>query len=57
MKQFSKMTPAEISAEVDRYQLQLLRQQAEKIPLTNKQLARWRALASAYRKIQADFAK
>lgn len=57
MTDFYKMTPSEISSELDRYNRQLLQQQADKIPLTPAQLRRWHALSKAYKKIQCENAK
>lgn len=57
MTNFYKMTPSEISNELDRYNRQLLQQQADKIPLTPAQLRRWHALSKAYKKIWAEVAK
>lgn len=57
MTDFYKMTASEISNELDRYNRQLLQQQADKIPLTPAQLRRWHALSKAYKKIWAEVAK
>lgn len=57
MTNFYKMTPSEISKELDRYNLQLIRQQAEHIPLTPAQLRRWHALSKAYKTIWNETAK
>ena len=57
MKNFYKMTFDEINAEIERYQLQLMRQQADKIPLTEAQLRRWKALSKAHKKINMEYAK
>ena len=56
MRDFYKMGFNEIRDEIERFQLQLIRQQAEKIPLTPAQLRRWRALSRAYKKINAEYA-
>lgn len=57
MKDFYKMTPSEISNELDRYNRLLLQQQADKIPLTPAQLRRWHALSKAYKTIWNEVAK
>lgn len=55
-KSFNKMTAREITAELERFNRQLMNQQAQKIPLTQAQLRRWRALSSAYKRIWTEIA-
>lgn len=57
MTDFYKMTLSEISQEMERYNRQLMRQQADKIPLTVAQIKRWKALNKAYKTISAEVAK
>lgn len=57
MTDFYKMTLTEINKELERYNLQLIRQQADKIPLTVAQIKRWKALNNAYKTISAEVAK
>lgn len=57
MQNFKTMTLAELSAEVERYQMQLIRQQADKIPLTPAQIRRWEALSGAYKRKNNDLIK
>ena len=57
MRDFYKMTFTEINNEMERFQMQIIRQQAEKIPLTKKQINYYYALSKAYRKINAEYAK
>ena len=57
MKDFNKMTFAEINAEMERFQRQIIKQQAQRIPLTERQLKYFYVLRKAYRKINAEYAK
>lgn len=57
MTDFYKMTLTEITKELDRYTLQIMRQRADKIPLTPAQIRRLRALSRAYKTISAEVAK
>lgn len=56
MKDFNKMTFCEINAEMERFQGHILRQQADGIPLTQKQKNYYHALSKAFRKINQDTA-
>lgn len=56
MRDFNTMTFSEISAEMERFQLQIIRQQANKIPLTQRQINYYKALSNAYKKINREFA-
>ena len=57
MRDFYKMSFAEINNEMERFQLQIMRQQAQGIPLTAKQMNYYKALSKAFRKINCDIAK
>ena len=57
MRDFYKMSFTEINAEMERFQLQILHQQAKGIPLTDKQTNYYKALSRAFRKINCDIAK
>lgn len=57
MRDFYKMSFTEINAEMERFQLQIMRQQAKGIPLTAKQMNYFKALSNAFRKINYDTAK
>lgn len=57
MKDFNKMTLLEINTEMERFQLQIMRQQAQKMPMTDRQKAYFYALSKAYKKINCDIAK
>ena len=57
MRDFYKMSFSEINAEMERFQLQILQQQAKGIPLTQKQMNYYYALSNAFRKINCDMAK
>ena len=57
MRDFYKMSFTEINAEMERFQLQIMRQQADGIPLTQKQMNYYKALSNAFRKINCDIAK
>ena len=57
MRDFYKMSFTEINKEMERFQLQILRQKAKGIPLTDKQMNYYKALSSAFRKINRDTAK
>lgn len=57
MRDFYKMSFTEINAEMERFQLQILHQQAKGIPLTDKQMNYYKALSRAFRKINCDIAK
>lgn len=57
MKDFDKMTFTEINNEMARFQEQILRQQADGIPLTQRQMNYYYALSKAFRRINAEVAK
>lgn len=57
MKDFNKMTFTEINNEMARFQEQILRQQADGIPLTQRQMNYYYALSKAFRRINAEVAK
>ncbi len=54
---FNTMTAGELSAELERYQLQIIRQQANGQPMTPAQKRRFVALRNAYNRVWADLAK
>ena len=54
---FNTMTSGELSAELERYQLQIMRQQDNGQPMTPAQKRRFLALRSAYCRAWADLAK
>lgn len=54
---FETMSAGELSAELERYQLQIRRQQANGQPMTPAQKRRFIALRGAYCRAWADLAK
>lgn len=54
---FSQMTAEQLSAELERYQLQIRRQQDNGQPMTPAQKRRFIALRGAYCRAWADLAK
>ena len=57
MRDFNKMTLAEINAEMERFQMQIIRQQAQGIPLTDKQRKYFLVLSKAHKRINEYVAK
>lgn len=54
---FETMSAGELSAELERYQLQIRRQQDNGQPMTPAQRRRFVALRNAYRRAWGDLAK
>lgn len=57
MRDFYKKSFTEINKEMERFQLQILHQQAKGIPLTDKQMKYYKALSRAFKKINCEVAK
>lgn len=57
MRDFNKMSFTEINDEMTRFQLQMVRQQADGIPMTDGQKRYFYALSKAHKKINYDIAK
>lgn len=57
MKDFNKMTFAEINNEMERFQTQIIRQQADGIQPTERQKKYFYVLSKAFKKINAEVAK
>ena len=57
MKDFNKMTFNEINAKMEKFQRQIITQQAQGIPATPKQMKYYFALSKAYKRINAEYAK
>ena len=57
MKDFNKMTFAEINAEMEKFQRQIIKQQAQGVPTTQKQMKYYFVLSRAFKRINAEYAK
>lgn len=57
MRDFNKMSFDEINKEMARFQEQIIRQQADGIPMTDAQKRYYYALSKAHKKINYDTAK
>ena len=57
MRDFNKMSFTEINTEIARFQMQMLRQQEQGLPMTDGQKRYYYALSKAHKKINADIAK
>ena len=57
MRDFYKMSFTEINQVMGDFQLQIMRQQAKGISLTEKQMKYYKALSKAFQKINQEVAK
>ena len=57
MRDFYKMSFTEINKTMEDFQIRIMRQQEEGIPLTEKQIKYYYALSKAFKKINAEVAK
>lgn len=57
MKDFNKMTFAEINQEIENFQRQIIKQQAQGIPTTPKQMKYYFVLSRAFKRINEEYAK
>lgn len=57
MRDFYKMSLSEINRVMEDFQMRIMRQQAEGIPLTEKQMRYYHVLSKAFQKINNDIAK
>lgn len=57
MRDFNKMSFTEINTEMARFQEQIIRQQADGIPMTDGQKRYFYALSKAHKRINQEIAK
>lgn len=57
MRDFYKMSLSEINRVMEDFQMRIIKQQADGIPLTEKQMKYYKALSKAFQKINKEVAK